>query len=96
MSKKNEHWGTSLDDFLKEEGVLEKTKAEAITRVVAWQLAEEMKKQGMSKTRMAKLMHTSRTQIDRVLNANSNTTVETLQKAASFVGLELRLELVHA
>ena len=42
----NPNWGSTLDDFLKEEGILEAAKTEAVTRVVAWQLGEEMKRQG--------------------------------------------------
>ena len=55
------------------------TKAEAATRVVAWQLSREMKRQGMSKTRLAKLMNTSRAQVDRILKAKGNVTIETLR-----------------
>ena len=92
--KKNPHWGSSLDDFLKEEGIREAAKAEALTRIVAWQLSREMAKQGMSKADMAERMHTSRAQIDRILKAKGNVTVETLQRAAALFGRELRLELV--
>jgi len=94
MTKKNPHWGTTLDDFLAEDGVREAAKAEALTRVVAWQLREEMKRQGINKAELAERMHTSRAQVDRILNAKSNVTVETLQRAAALVGRELRLELV--
>jgi DNA-binding phage protein len=94
MSEGNNNWGSSLDDFLKEEGVFESTKAEAITRVVAWQIAEEMKKLGMTKTQLAENMHTSRAQVDRILKAKGNISIQTLQRAAHFVGRELRLELV--
>jgi hypothetical protein len=45
MTKKNPHWGTALDAFLDEHGIREAAKAEAVTRVVAWQLSEEMKRQ---------------------------------------------------
>jgi antitoxin HicB len=92
--RKNPHWGSTLDDFLDEEGIREAAKAEAVTRVVAWQLGEEMKRQGMSKARLASLMKTSRAQVDRILNAKGNVTIETLQRAAEFVGRQLRLELV--
>jgi antitoxin HicB len=68
-TKKNPHWGSTLDDFLDEEGIREAAKAEAVTRVVAWQLNEEMKRQGMSKARLAQLMNTSRAQVDRILKA---------------------------
>ncbi len=94
MSKKNPHWGSSLDEFLTEAGIREAARTEAATRIVAWQLRQEMERQGMSKARLAELMHTSRNQVDRILNAKGNVTIETLQRAASFVGRELRLELV--
>ena len=93
-TKKNPHWGSTLDDFLDEEGIREAAKAEAVTRVVAWQLNEEMKRQGMSKARLAQLMNTSRAQVDRILKAQGNVTIETLQRAAAFVGRQVRLELV--
>jgi DNA-binding phage protein len=92
--KKNPHWGSTLEDFLDEEGIREAAKAEAVTRVVAWQLGQEMKRQGMTKARLAQRMNTSRAQVDRILKAKGNVTVETLQKAAALVGRELRLELV--
>jgi DNA-binding phage protein len=94
MSEKNQHWGSTLDDFLREEGIYEAAKTEAVTRVISWQLAEEMRKRGMTKTQMAEQMHTSRAQVDRILKAKGNVTIETLQRAAALVGRELRLELV--
>jgi antitoxin HicB len=92
--RKNPHWGSTLDDFLHEEGIRDVARAEAVTCVVAWQLAQEMERQGISKARLAELMHTSRAQVDRILKARGNVTIETLQRAASLVGRELRLELV--
>ncbi len=94
MSKKNPHWGTTLDQFLCEDGIREAAKAEAVTRVVAWQLSQEMERQGISKATLAERMHTSRAQVDRILKAKGNITIETLQRAAALVGRELRLELV--
>ena len=92
--KKNHHWGTTLDEFLGEEGIREAAKAEALTRVVAWQLSQEMERQCMTKAALAERMHTSRAQVDRILKAKGNITIETLQRAAALVGRELRLELV--
>ena len=92
--KKNPHWGTTLDEFLTEDGVREAAKAESLTRVVAWQLSQEMEKQGMTKATLAERMHTSRAQVDRILKAKGNITVETLQRAAALVGREWRLELI--
>jgi antitoxin HicB len=92
--KKNPHWGTRLDEFLAEDGIREAAKAEALTRVVAWQLSQEMKRQGITKAVLAERMHTSRAQVDRILKAKGNVTIESLQRAAALVGRELRLELV--
>ena len=94
MSEQNPHWGTSLDSFLGEQGIREAARTEAATRVVAWQLAQEMERQGISKAKLATLMRTSRAQVDRILKAQGNVTIETLQRAAALVGRELRVELV--
>ena len=91
----NPHWGSTLDDFLQEEGIYEQANATAIKRVIAWQLSEEMKKKNITKKRLAELMHTSRAQVDRILDPlKGNVTIETLQHAASLLGRRLRLELV--
>ena len=94
MSTKNLHWGTSVDAFLGEEGIREAARAEAVTRVVAWQLPQEMERLGISKAMLAERMGTSRAQLDRILKAKGNVTIETLQRAAALVGRELRVELV--
>jgi antitoxin HicB len=91
----NPRIGSSLDDLLAEEGVLEEFEAQAIKEVIAWQLKEAMTERGISKKRLAELMQTSRTQVDRLLNPqDGNVTIETLQRAASIVGRKVRLELV--
>ena len=92
--RKNPRIGSTLDDLLAEEGVLESFQAQAIKEVIAWQLAQAMKNKHISKKRLAELMKTSRTQVGRVLNPRAaNVTIETLQRAASIVGRKLRLEL---
>ncbi len=92
---KHPNQGSSLEDFLIEDGNLEAATAVAVKRVIAWQLAQEMDKRKLTKTAMAKIMHTSRGQLDRVLNPeDGNVTLETLQRAAKAVGKTLRLELV--
>lgn len=86
--------GTSLEDVLKEDGNLEAATAVAVKRVIAWQLAQEMDRQHLTKKAMAEKMNTSRGQLDRVLNPDdSGVTLETLQRAARVVGKSLRLEL---
>jgi antitoxin HicB len=92
MSKKN--MGSSLDDFLKEEGIFEETQAQAIKEVVAWQLAEAMKKQKISKNKMATLLKTSRSQVDRLLDPKNDITLGSLQRAAGMVGRRVSIELI--
>jgi hypothetical protein len=87
--------GSSIDDFLKEEGVFEEFQARAIKEVIAWQLEQAMKERNLSKRRLAALMRTSRTQVDRVLDPeDGNVTIETLQRAAAIVGRKVHVELV--
>jgi antitoxin HicB len=86
---------SSFESGVDETGLREEVPVGAIKAVIACQLAEEMKKKKLSKTRMAKLMKTSRTQIDRLLDPeNGNVTIESLQRAARIVGRALRMELV--
>ena len=74
----NPHWGSTLDDLLREEGIYEEVTTGAIKKVIAWQFAEEMKKKSITKKRLAELMHTSRAQIDRILDPDKgNVTLET-------------------
>ena len=94
MTEANPHWGTTLDTFLGEEDIQESAKAEAVTRVLAWQLSQEMERQGISKAKLAEQMHTSRAQVDRILKAKGNISIDTLQRAASLVGRKIRLELI--
>lgn len=91
----NKHRGSSVDEFLKAEGVFEEFQARAVKEAIAWQLAQAMKKRKLSKRRLAALMRTSRTQIDRVLDPNNgNVTIETLQRTAAIVGRKVQVELV--
>jgi predicted XRE-type DNA-binding protein len=92
MSKK--HMGSSIDDFLKEEGIFEEAQTQAIKEVVAWQLAEAMKKQRISKNKMAILLNTSRTQVDRLLDPKNDITLSSLQRAAAMVGRRVSIELL--
>ena len=95
MAKKNRHIGSNLDDFLAEDGILDSTRAKAIKEVVAWQLAEAMTAKNLTKAKMAELMQTSRSQLDRLLDPeHEGVTLETLQRAAQIVGRTLRIELV--
>lgn len=86
--------GSSLDDFLQEEGILEETRLIAAKRVIAWQIAEQMKAQGLTKTALAAQMSTSRKQLDRILNpTDGNVTLESLTRVAKVLGRGIRIEL---
>lgn len=91
----NRHKGSPLDSFLDEEGLLGDAQTLAIKEVIAWQLGEAMRERKLSKRKLAALMHTSRTQVDRVLDPhNGNVTLETLQRAAAIVGHRVQFALV--
>jgi antitoxin HicB len=45
-AKKNPHDGSTLEDWLHEEGILDEVRAEADRRIKRWQLDEEMKRRG--------------------------------------------------
>ena len=90
----NKHIGSSFDDFLADEAVLEETSAVAIKRVVAWQIAQEMKAQHLTKTALAEKMHTSRAALNRLLDeTDTSLTLTTLTSAAKALGKNLRIEL---
>lgn len=94
----NPHIGSDFEQFLQEDGLLEDCSAVALKRVIAWQLVEAMKAQGVSKSEMASRMRTSRSQLDRVLSAGEEgggMTLETLGRALDALGLRIRLEM-HA
>jgi antitoxin HicB len=92
MSKK--HHGSSLDDFLKDEGVFEETQALAVKEVIVWQLTEAMQERSLSKTRLATLLKTSRSQVDRLRDPTRDVTLSPLQRAAALVGRKVQIELV--
>ena len=92
MSKK--HIGSSFDDFLKEEGILEEVSTQALKRVLAWEVLEAMKHQKISKSEMARRMHTSRSQLDSFLDPdNERVLLTTVQRAASAVGKRVLIKL---
>jgi DNA-binding Xre family transcriptional regulator len=95
MSKKN--IGSSFDDFLQEESLLESSTAVTLKRIIAWQIAQEMKAQKLTKTELAKRMHTSRAALNRLLDENdASLTLTTLASAAAVLGKKVSLQLVAA
>jgi len=90
----NPHFGSTFEDFLQEEGIADEVNAAAIKHVLAWQIEQEMKVQGISKSEMARRMGTSRAHLDRLLDPkNDKVQLDTVQRAASAIGKKLRLEL---
>ena len=87
---KNKHLGSSLESFLKEQGIHEEATSHALKRVIAWQLAEAMKAKKISKSEMARRMNTSRAQVERFLDPeNDRVQLDTIPKAAAIVGKSL-------
>ncbi|MCF5665099.1 helix-turn-helix domain-containing protein [Pseudomonas marginalis] len=91
----NKHIGSNFDDFLNDDGLIEEVSAGALKRVIAWQLAEAMKAQKISKKALAERMHTSRTAVDRALDQNdAGMTLATLASAARALGQRVEVRLV--
>ena len=91
----NKHIGSDFDDFLSEQGLVEEVSAAALKRVIAWQIAEAMKAQHVTKKALADRMHTSRTAIDRALDQNdAGMTLATLASAARALGQRVEVRLV--
>jgi antitoxin HicB len=94
MNAQHKNIGDSLDDFLKDEGLIDEVQFTALKRDLAYQVIELMKTQNLSKTDMAKRMATSRSSLERLLDPiNESVTLQTMKKAASALGKRLRIEL---
>ncbi|HUI54171.1 MAG TPA: helix-turn-helix transcriptional regulator [Bryobacteraceae bacterium] len=92
-----DHSGSSFDEFLEEEGIREDVEAVAIKRVLAWQLAQEMRRQRKTKQQMAHQLHTSRSQLDRLLDPrNVSVTLDTMTRAAQVLGKSLVIRISDA
>ena len=95
MTQNQGRIGSSFEEYLAEQGILEDTRAVAVKRVLAWQLHQAMERRHMSKSAMARAMSTSRSQLDRILDPdNDHIRLDTLTAAAKVLGLSLRIELV--
>ena len=85
--KRTNHSGSTFDSFLEEQGIREEVEAVAIKRVLAWQLEQAMQEQQKTKQAMAKQLHTSRSQLDRLLDpSNVSVTLDTITRAARALG----------
>lgn len=91
----NCHLGSAFDDFLEQESMLNEVTEVALKRVLAWQVEQAMKERGLTKSKMAKSMQTSRAALDRLLDPEyDSVTLRTLDKAARAVGKRIKIDLV--
>src|SRR5207302_10834057 len=92
--KRTDHSGSTFDSFLEEEGIREQAEAVAIKRVLAWQLEQAMQEQQKTKQAMAKQIHTSRSQLDRLLDPrNASVTLDTITLAARALAKRLIIRM---
>jgi len=92
-----EHSGSTFDSFLEEEGIREEVEAVAVKRVLAWQLAEAMRKKKMTKQALAKELHTSRSQLDRLLDPqNIAVSLDAIARAAKALGKRVVIRIADA
>lgn len=95
--RKNPHIGSSLDDFLKEDGLYDEVVALAAKKIIARQLKARMDRHDMTISGLAKELNTSRNQVHRILDPQDhNVTLATLERAAAAVGCKVKLELVKS
>jgi len=97
IKKPFDHSGSSFDSFLEEEGIREEAEMLAIKRVLAWQLEQAMREQRKTKQAMAKELHTSRSQLDRLLDPqNVSVSLETITRAARVLGKRVTIRITDA
>ena len=95
--KRTDHSGSTFDSFLEQEGIREEVEAVAIKRVLAWQLEQAMQEQQKTKQAMARQLHTSRSQLDRLLDPlNVSVTLDTITRAARALGKRIIIRVADA
>lgn len=86
--------GQNFDEFMQEQGLYDEAKELAAKRIIVLQISEEMKRQRITKSEIAKRMNTSRLSVDNVLDANHNTSISTLERFAAALGKKIQISLV--
>ena len=90
LKAENKHIGSSFDDFMAEDDLLTEVEGVALKRVLVFQLEQEMKRSGLTKSQLANKMETSRSAVDRLLDPeNQAVTLRTLERAAGVLGKRL-------
>lgn len=93
--KKASPLGSSFDAFLHEQDLYDEATLTATKRVLAEHIFRAMKEEHLTKTEMARRMHTSRSALDRLIDPdNENVTLQTLDRAAKAIGRRLAVALV--
>ena len=85
--------GQNFDDFMIEQGLYDEAKELAAKKLIAFELKHEMEAQNLSKSKVAKKMHTSRVAIDNILNPDHNTSIGVLERFASVLGKRLIISI---
>ncbi|MDP6524884.1 MAG: helix-turn-helix transcriptional regulator [Kiritimatiellia bacterium] len=92
--KRNSHIGSNFDDFLRDESILAEAEATAVKRIIAYQIEQEMAERNLTKSALARMMHTSRSSLDRLLDPeNASVTLLTLESVAQALGKRLKVQL---
>ena len=91
---KEQHIGSDLDDFLKQDGSLAECEAGALKCVVTWQIEREMKRRRISRAKLASRMKTNPATLDRLFAPDhSSVTLQLLEQVALALGRKLKVEL---
>ena len=91
----NQYIGSSFDDFLETEDLLAETSAEALKRVISWQIQNYIEINHIKKTAFAEKMKTSRSQLDRLLDPeNTNISLKALVSTANAMGKHVEIRIV--
>ena len=90
----NEALGQDFSDFMKEQGLYEEAQELATKKVIAAQLQAEMEKQNLTKSAIAKRMHTTRSAVDNALDPVYNTSISTIERFARALGKRVSIALI--
>ena len=91
---KHKSIGSDFEDWLEKEGIREEVEIAATKKAFVIQLQAEMKKKKIGKSRLAKMMNTSRTAVERLLDPCQPSNLASLIEAAMAMGKRLRLSMV--
>ena len=95
--KGNPHIGSSLDDHLRDMGIYDEVRETVAKEVLAWQVEQALAEQAVSRSELARRMHTSRDVVNRLLDPeNTSVNLRTMERAASALGRRLTIQLVKS